>query len=102
MEVKDAVKLAKKYVADIFADENIREIGLEETEYLENKDLWQITVGFRRPFSPNASEESGASQFAEFLKGPKVYEERWYKVVEIDNNSGKVNNMRDRILRSAA
>lgn len=106
MEVKDAVKLAKAYVTTIFEDEKIREIGLEETEYLEDKDLWLITVGFRRPFSRSASEKRTLSDFSrligEQLAAPKVYEERWYKIVEIDNKSGKVTSMRDRILRSAA
>lgn len=108
MEVKEAVKLAKAYVSGIFEDEKIREIGLEETEYLADKDQWSITVGFRRPFGRNPSEKRGAPaitfslDFDELLKGSKVYEERWYKVIQIDNKSGDVVSMRDRILRSAA
>jgi hypothetical protein len=108
MEVKDAVKLAKAYVADIFEDENIREIGLEETEFVDDKGLWLITVGFRRPFRRSESEKRGtplvdlSRALGGFSTGPTVYEERWYKVVEIDNVSGSINSMRDRILRSAA
>ena len=48
MEVKQAVGVAKSYVADLFRDEGITEVGLEEIEFDDDKELWQITIGFTR------------------------------------------------------
>ena len=50
MDVKQAVAAAKDYVADMFESEKITNIGLEEVEYDEFEKLWQITIGFSRPW----------------------------------------------------
>jgi hypothetical protein len=46
MEVKEAVALAKQYVYDVFSGETISNIGLEELEFDDDKDIWSITLGF--------------------------------------------------------
>lgn len=99
MEVKDAVRLAKSYVADLFADEKIRDIGLEEADFDETSDRWMITVGFRRPFERNVQRQDNS-----FMTMFKIhaFENRWYKCVTVDSKSGKVVSMHDRLLRDAA
>jgi hypothetical protein len=95
MEVKDAVKLAKGHVAELFADERVDEIGLEETEYLDGKDEWRITIGFRRILA-------SARKRGPFKGFPVERPERSFKVVRISNRDGKVLGVVDRILKEAA
>lgn len=49
MEVKDAMKIAKDYGNEVFADEQVTNLGLEETEYDAATGHWTITLGFSRP-----------------------------------------------------
>jgi hypothetical protein len=53
MDVKEAVGLAKKYIREVFADERIADLGLEEVEY-DDKDVWSVTVGFSREWNSKA------------------------------------------------
>ena len=50
MDVKEAAKLAKDYVADLFAEEGIGNLGLEEIELVADGHYWVVTVGFSRPW----------------------------------------------------
>ena len=50
MDVKEAAKLAKEYVADLFAEEEIGNVGLEEIELAADRRYWEVTVGFSRPW----------------------------------------------------
>ena len=50
MDVKEAAKLAKEYVADLFAEEGIGNVGLEEIELGADCGSWVVTVGFSRPW----------------------------------------------------
>ena len=50
MDVKAAARTAKSYVTDLFADEEITNVGLEEVEFDEGQDRWIVTVGFSRPW----------------------------------------------------
>jgi hypothetical protein len=109
MDVKDAVKVAKDYVRTIFEDEHITEVGLEETDFDEKSGEWKITIGFKRPFKTGSTDKKHSSNLAglpsllnELSRGHTVYMERWYKLVSIDDKTGSVLNMRDRIIRPAA
>ena len=92
MDVKEAAKLAKEYVADLFAEEGIGNVGLEEIELKQgpNGPLWTVTVGFSRPW-----DQGGLASITLGQKGLR----RSYKVLRIDNQSGKVESIRDRILQ---
>ena len=48
MDVKAAVALAKNHITDLFAQEGLTNLGLEEVEYDEVREQWRITVGFSR------------------------------------------------------
>ena len=50
MEVKEVVKIAIDYVADVFDSETPTNTGLEEITFNENEKLWKVTVGFSRPW----------------------------------------------------
>ena len=52
MKVREAVTKAKDYIRDLYTDEDIRFVGLEEVEFDdESQDhAWRITIGFARPW----------------------------------------------------
>ena len=51
MDVKKAVRIAKEYVLDLFTDEDIEDLGLEEVVFDDRSDTWEITIGFTRPWN---------------------------------------------------
>lgn len=94
MNVKDAVKTAIKYVADIFKSENAENIGLEEVIFDEQKNIWDVTIGFSRPWDyPKQEVFLG---FQQQQDNPK----RQYKIVQVDNESGKVKSIKMREIKN--
>jgi hypothetical protein len=77
MDVKEAVALARRYLQEVFAEEKIVNLGLEEIEYDDAQHLWSITLGFSRPWDNTAQGAIAAA-----LGTPK---QREYKVVKIDD-----------------
>lgn len=51
MDVKEVIKRAKEWVADIYSEEGIINLGLEEIEFDEPAQLWRVTLGFSRPWN---------------------------------------------------
>ena len=90
MDVKEAVGTARAYVIDLFADEQITDVGLEEVRLDHDADAWRITIGFSRPWD---LENNPTSAMCEKPKG------RSYKVVAIDDKTGRVESLKDRFLR---
>ena len=92
MDVKEAVRTAKGYVVDLFEDEKIMNVGLEEVVFEEESAIWKITIGFSRPWD---------------LKGPVVAalvdarHARSYKVLTLDDTSGEVESLTDRVLKAS-
>lgn len=77
MNVKEAAKAAIAYIADLFADERISDLGLEEVEFDEANQEWVITVGFSRPWDYPA-QRTGLS-----VLSPPSDPHRVYKVLRI-------------------
>lgn len=69
MELKEAVARAKAYVADLFSDEPIQNIGLEEVERDDAQGVWRITVGFYRDYA----QSSTLHRFISAVGEPRVY-----------------------------
>ncbi len=88
MDVKEVTKTAREYVAEVFADEQITNLGLEEVVYDVESERWRITFGFARPW-----DRQGDMGVRMGLKAPRAY-----KVVSIDDNNGRVVALTDRIL----
>ena len=92
MDVKEAVHTAKGYVVDLFEDERIMNVGLEEVVFEEVSAIWKITIGFSRPWD---------------LKGPVVAalvdarHARSYKVLTLNDASGEVESLTDRVLKAS-
>ena len=92
MDVNEAARIAKEYVVDLFQDEKIMNVGLEEVVFEEVSAVWKITIGFSRPWD---------------LKGPVVAalvdarHARSYKVLSLNDASGKVESLTDRVLEAS-
>lgn len=97
---REAIKIAKSYIAENFSEEHLVEIGLEEIQR-SNGDIWEITVGFRRIWKKSQhhsktdtravikdSIDLFASRYAEA-------EPREYKIVVIDGDNGEVIAMKN-------
>ena len=84
MEVKEVVQLAKKYVADLFSDEKIVNVVLEEIRRDKKKEQWLVTVGFQRRWDESMDR----------VLYPLP--ERAYKVVVISDSNGNVESILDR------
>ncbi len=88
MEAREAVRTAKAYLGELYADETIENVGLEEVK--RDGDFWLITLGFSRPWERTIDS---------VLNPPKVL--RSYKVLEIADPDGEVISMTDRLQPAA-
>lgn len=79
MEVREAVKMAKEHISELYEGEHIRNVGLEEV--VLSGGVWKVTVGFSRPWDFDAPNLFG------HLQDPP---RRTYKVVQIDNQDGRI------------
>ena len=91
MEVKEAVRAAKAHVAELYADEEICEVGLEEVEFDVGSQCWKITVGFSRSWDWHRTNNLTAA-----LVDSRPA--RSYKVVHIDDSTGHADALTDRFL----
>ena len=90
MDVKEAVRIAKSYVAELFGLEGAENIGLEEVEPdLENGE-WLVTIGFSRPW------DHSNPLFASVAGPPR----RTYKLVRIRMDDDQVVSVRNREIAS--
>jgi hypothetical protein len=87
MNVKEAVAAAKAYVADLFSNEPIQHIGLEEVEFDADHRIWSITIGFTRAWLPAFPPALTYST-----------KNRDYKIVRISDANGQVLSIKNREL----
>lgn len=92
MDVKEAAKTAKEYVTDLFAEERITNVGLEEIERKPHEQVWEVTVGFSRPW-----DHAGLATVIVGQTGLR----RSYKLLRINDTTGNVESVKDRILRES-
>jgi hypothetical protein len=94
MDVNEAVTLAKKRVAELFAMEGVSNIGLEEVEFEEYNRIWSITIGFSRtwdiqPYNPLSA-----------ISGQLPRPTRSYKDVRISDDNGEVISIKNHEVQS--
>jgi hypothetical protein len=92
MDAKQAIKAAKEYVNDVFEDEGLMNLGLEEVKFKEHENCWEITLGFSRPWNTR--------NIVAALQG-EAHPQRTYKVVIIKDDSGDVVEIRNREVEEA-
>lgn len=91
MDVKTAVAMAKKEISDLFEDEGIRNLGLEEVEFEDEGGTWRVTLGFSRPWDTAAPGSLAALAGAIAANSQS---RRTYKLVLIDDARQKVLSVR--------
>lgn len=91
MDAKEAVSIAKTYVVELFANEGVSDLGLEEVEFDDGAGVWKVTVGFSRPWD----RISASSAIALMAQGGASIS-RSYKVVRIDDPTGRVVSVKAR------
>lgn len=93
IDIKNAVDAARDEAAELFANEPLVNLALEEIEFDEEKQHWLVTLGYD---SPNrvTRKTTGPSLF------PTIEEEipRKYKLFRIDANDGHLISMNIRSL----
>ncbi len=97
MDVKEAIAAAKKYVSEVYAEERVTNLGLEEVEHVLPAGNWVITLGFSRPWN---TPRTRAQEVLENL-GAVSSLRRSYKVITMADD-GTVLSMRSRARADAA
>ena len=97
MDVKEAVRMARAYTAELFADDGIENVGLEEVVFDDEEKAWKVTLGFSRPW--DRIEPGLAAELKRLSAGaPPTWKRRSFKVVQIDDDTGRVVSMTHRTL----
>jgi uncharacterized protein YdeI (YjbR/CyaY-like superfamily) len=83
MDVKEAIETAKNYVKDIYAEEEVTNLGLEEVEHIPQAGTWVVTLAFSRPWN------TPRTRAQEVLENLGAYSplKRSYKVVTITEDA---------------
>ena len=92
MNMREAVAAAKFHLAQLFQDENITNVGLEEIEYDEMRGQWRVTISFSRNWQP--SQEDGKLSAA--IARAALDRQRAHKVVTINNGDGQIVSVKNR------
>ena len=90
--MREAARTAKDYIIEIFADEQITNVGLEEVVFEDMSNNWKITIGFSRPWDYKKTLLAALGDASSV---------RSYKVVNIDDESGRVRSVKHRTLIDA-
>ena len=98
MDAKESVKKSIEYIKEVFSDEKIDNIGLEELSYDEGKGCWYVTIGFSRDW--DYPEQSPMAKTLYPFPLPKGQPTREYKTVEIRDADGEVLGVRIRVIDS--
>lgn len=97
MDVREAARTAKQYICDVFADEEIDEVVLEEVDFDDQSDLWRITISFLRPRGRMNKFEAAASGYPAGTPTMR----RSFKIVNIEDDSGTVVSLKHRVVAGA-
>jgi hypothetical protein len=90
MDVKSAVSEAKKWLADVMAEERIANIRLEEVEFDDSEESWLITLGFFRPMHKSGKR----GLVPDFSDVVNPHMGRVYRVIKVKEPDGKVISMK--------
>jgi hypothetical protein len=87
--VQEAVSHAKKSLTELYQDDPLKELALEEIELVTegSRNLWSVTLGFHR--SKSVSTAGGGVLGLTNLRPMPQIENRVYKTVFIDASTGE-------------
>ena len=90
IEPEDAMRMAKDYVVSLFEEEQIRDVAVVERKFDPDSRMWQITVGFARPW------DNGRSAKYPFDEQGNLG--RSFKAVQFHDETGRIELLKDRFL----
>lgn len=101
MLAKEAIVAAKGFLLDIFQDEKLSGVGLEEVQFDDESKMWKITLGFFRNWRPedDVPHTNASAAMIEIIRVQRA-RDRFYKVVSIDDRSGRMVSLVNRELVS--
>lgn len=82
MDVKEAVRVSKRFVSDLFQDEGLINLGLEEIEHDNHEGTWNVTLGFSRPWNRNETALTALTGAAQPTRA--------YRVVKVRDADGEI------------
>jgi len=95
---QDAIRTAKATLLELFADEPVREVALEEIELVKDdgSELWAVTLGYFKKRSVSTTSNSTLDFFS---RQPLQIENRVYKTLLIDAETGLFVRMDMRLVK---
>lgn len=95
---QDAIKIAKATMQELFSDDQVGEISLEEIELEERnkREFWAVTLGYYKKRSVSAPTNSTLSFYQ---REPLQVENRVYKTLLIDAKTGSFVKMDMRLIK---
>ena len=97
MDVKNAVSKAKAYLMELFAEDGVADIRLEEVEHDERDESWNITLGFLRHREAPANMSALVASLDALASRRRVY-----RVVRVRERDGAVVSVKHRDLAADA
>ncbi len=91
IDVRQAAQAAKTFARDLFVDEDLRHLRVEEVEFSADQRLWNITLGWVEP-----AVRASASLIPMHADGGLQKLPRVYKLFSIDAETGAVQGMKIR------
>ncbi len=96
IDVKEAVKIARDFATELYQDEEVSNIGLEEVNFDETTQQWAVTIGFdtnrKKVSRPNKPLSIIGNLNNEISEEPI----RAYKVIRLDAEKGEFKGMKMR------
>jgi hypothetical protein len=92
IDVKQAVRAAIRYVADLYEGQGVYDIMLEEVEH--DATNWYVTVGLTRHVTQPKSRRTSLRDLALVETNPLI--EREYKIVQVNATTGMPVSMKIR------
>jgi hypothetical protein len=85
MDVKQAVGIAVKFVKEVYNENDILGLLLEEVMFNLEDDIWYVTLGFDRP------ERTSAIDALSGRRPPRAY-----KIIAVSAKTGEIQSMKIR------
>ena len=99
IDVKSAVQAARKHADELFADQALQNLLLEEVIFEEDQQLWLITLGYDAPHKIKANRGL-QMQMAMAEMETEERQERIYKRFKINAADGSFKGMEIYDIRS--
>ena len=95
IDIKEAIRTAKTVVSDLLEGEAFSQLGLEEVQYDDRSNEWQITLGYNRPWDIEKQLQTAGSVLYGGMPTTTTRQVRTFKKIKIDGKTGRFISMAD-------